>query len=404
MSSTQTSTPPPLAADLRGHWNLHPDVHFLNHGSFGACPAEVQEKQSLWRAKMERDPVKFLGREILGHLDEARCVLAEFVGADPGGLVFVPNATTGVNSVLRSLVFEAGEEIVITSHGYNACNNVARFVTERAGATVVVADVPFPIQDPEQVLEAILACVNERTKIVLVDHITSPTALVFPVKRLVEELHERGVLVLIDGAHAPGMLELNLVELDADYYTGNCHKWLCAPKGAAFLWARADRREGLRPAVISHGANTEREGFTRMQDEFDWCGTDDPTAFLCVPEAIRFMGSLLPDGWDGVRRRNRELCIAGRALLLDALDQEAPAPESMLGSIASVILGPGEPCAQRGAFSVDPLQTRLFEEYSVEVPISTWPEAPGRLLRISAQLYNDITDVQALVAGLVGSR
>lgn len=404
MSSTQTASASPLAADLRGHWNLHPDVHFLNHGSFGACPAEVLEKQTIWRMRMEREPVKFLGREILGHLDEARGVLAEFVGADPGGLVFVPNATTGVNAVLRSMEFEAGDELVITNHGYNACNNVARYVTERAGAKVVVAQVPFPIESSEQALEAILASVTERTKLVLVDHITSPTALVLPVKRLVEELHARGVLVLIDGAHAPGMLDLNLADIDADYYTGNCHKWLCAPKGAAFLWARADRRDGLRPAVISHGANTVREGFTRMQDEFDWCGTDDPTAFLCVPEAIRFMGSLVPDGWDGVRRRNHELCIAGRRLLLAELGQEAPAPESMLGSIASVILGPGEQCAQRGAFSVDPLQTRLFEEHHVEVPISTWPEAPSRVMRISAQLYNEIGDMQALVAGLAATR
>ena len=392
--------PSPLSADLRGHWNLHPDVHFLNHGSFGACPAEVQAKQGYWRTRMERAPVKFLGREVLGHLDEARQVLAEFVGADPGGLVFVPNATTGVNSVLRSLIFEAGDELVITSHGYNACNNVARFVTERAGARVVVADVPFPIQEPEQVTAAILASVTARTKIVLLDHITSPTALVFPVKRLVEELHAKGVQVLIDGAHAPGMLDIDLLELGADYYTGNCHKWLCAPKGAAFLWVREDRRDGIRPAVISHGANTAREGFTRLQDEFDWCGTDDPSAYLCVPEAIRFMASLVPDGWDGVRRRNHELCVAGRRLLLEALEQEAPAPESMLGSIASVVLGPGEACAQRGAFAVDPLQTRLFEEHDVEVPISTWPEAPGRLMRISAQLYNELADMQALVAGL----
>lgn len=390
-------------AGLRGHWNLDPKVRFLNHGSFGACPAEVQAVQDQWRARMEREPVRFLGREIHGHLDEARGRLSEFVGADPRGLVFVPNATTGVNAVLRSLEWKPGQELLVTSHGYNACRNVAEFVTERAGGRVVVADVPFPIQSSSQVTGAVLAAVTDNTRLVLIDHITSPTALVYPVAELVEALHARGITVMIDGAHAPGMLDLDLEALGADYYTGNCHKWLCAPKGAAFLWAREDRRDGLRPTTISHGANTPREGYSRMQDEFDWGGTDDPTAFLAVPAAIDFLGGLLPGGWDAVRRHNHELCVAGRDLVLAVLGQEAPAPDSMLGSIASIPLPPGDPNLKLGAFDVDPVQTRLFEEQRIEVPIFPWPAAPQRLVRLSAQLYNDIEDMRALAGALASA-
>ncbi len=356
--------------------------------------------QDQWRTRMEREPVRFLGREIHGHLDEARQRLSEFVGADPRGLVFVPNATTGVNAVLRSLDWKKGQELLVTSHGYNACRNVAEFVTERGGGRVVVADVPFPIQSSSQVTEAVLAAVTEKTRLVLIDHITSPTALVYPVAELVEALHAREITVMIDGAHAPGMLDLDLEALGADYYTGNCHKWLCAPKGAAFLWAREDRRDGLRPTTISHGANTPREGYSRMQDEFDWGGTDDPTAFLSVPAAIDFLDSLLPGGWDAVRRHNHELCVAGRDLVLEALGQEAPAPASMLGSIASIPLPPGDPSLKLGAFDVDPDQTRLFEDQHIEVPIFPWPAAPQRLLRVSAQLYNDIEDMRALASAL----
>jgi len=239
-------------------WDLDPGVRFLNHGSFGACPRAVLEAQSRLQAELEREPVQFMARRLPSYLDDARESLASFVGAAASDLVFVPNATTGVNAVLRSLTFEPGDELLVTNHGYNACSNAARFVCERAGAEAKVAEIPFPLQSEQQVLDAILAVVTPKTRLALIDHITSPTGLVLPIARIVRELRERGVETLVDGAHGPGMLELNLDEIGAAYYTGNCHKWLCTPKGSGLLHVRRDLQDSVRPTVISHGANSPR--------------------------------------------------------------------------------------------------------------------------------------------------
>jgi len=239
-------------ADFSSLWTLEPGLDFLNHGSFGACPRAVLEAQSEFRARMERQPLQFLARDLEGLCDEARAALAEFVGADPDDLVLVPNATTGVNTVLRSLQLGPGDEIVTTDHLYNSCRNALRWQEER-GARTVYAKVPWPIAGPWQVVEAVLGAVSERTRLVLIDHVTSPTGLIFPVGEIVRRLAERGIDTLIDGAHAPGMLPLDLRAIGAAYYTGNCHKWLCGPKGSAFLHVRRDRQARLHANVISHG-------------------------------------------------------------------------------------------------------------------------------------------------------
>ncbi|MDA1263769.1 MAG: aminotransferase class V-fold PLP-dependent enzyme [Planctomycetota bacterium] len=382
------------------HWGLEPGVRFLNHGSFGACPTAVLEAQSRYRAELEGQPVRFMAREIGERLDVSRGALARFVHADAQDLVFVQNATTGVNSVLRSMELAPGDELLVTNQGYNACSNAARYVAERAGAKVVVVDLPFPIKDSGEATERVLAAVTPRTRLALLDHITSPTALVLPLAEIVPVLRERGVESLIDGAHAPGMLDLDLNALGAAYYTGNCHKWMCTPKGSALLWVRRELQGSVRPAVISHGANTPQPGRSRYLTEFDWCGTGDPTAVLCVPDAIRFFEELLPGGWAALRKHNHDLALAGRALLCDALGIEAPAPDDMIGSIASVPLPPGASAGPMGAFDVEPLQSRLEREHRIEVPIHPWPAPPARLLRISAQLYNAREDYQVLADAL----
>jgi len=375
-----------VSEDLAELWPLERGLVFLNHGSFGACPTEVLRHQAVLRAEMEAEPVRFLSRELDERLDAARAALAAFVSADPDDLAFVTNATSGVNAVLRSRVFAAGDELLTTDHAYNACRNTLNFVAERAGARVVVATVPFPVASPDAVVDAVLAKVTPRTRLALLDHVTSPTALILPVERLIAELAARGVDVLIDGAHAPGMVPLNLATLGATYYSGNCHKWLCAPKGSAFLWARRDQQRDVRPLTISHGANAVRPGRSRFRLEFDWTGTSDPTAWLTVPKAIEYLATLVPGGWPALMARNRALALDARRLLCAAAGTPPPCPDDMVGSIASVRLPDGT--AEVGWRRPDPLQQRLFEDWRIEVPVMSWPAAPRRLVRISAQLYN----------------
>lgn len=387
---------PPYAA----LWTLDPAVTFLNHGSFGACPAPVLAAQAEWRARLERQAVRFMARELEGLLDESRAALAAFVGAVPGDLAFVPNATSGVNAVLRSLVFAPGDELLTTDHAYNACKNALHFVAERSGAAVVVAKVPFPLDGPATVVESVLARVTPRTRLALLDHVTSPTGLVWPIAELVEALAERGVETLVDGAHAVGMLPLDVSAIGAAYYTGNCHKWLCAPKTAGFLHVRRDLQPLVRPLAISHGARLERNDRSRFLLEFDWTGTVDPTAYLSVPEAIRVLGSLMPGGWPALRARNRELALAGRRLLCEALGIAEPAPASMIGSLAAVPIADGSPEPPTSGLHCDPLQDALREQAGIEVPIVAWPAAPRRLLRISAAAYNTSADYERLAVAL----
>jgi isopenicillin-N epimerase len=369
------------------HWPLDPSVIFLNHGSFGACPTDVLRHQEALRAEMEANPVRFLSRELDDRLAAARHTLAGFVGAEADDLAFITNATSGVNTVLRSLALGAGDELLTTDHAYSACKNTLDFVARRTGATVVVATLPFPVAARDDVVAAVMAKVSHRTRLALVDHVTSPTALVLPIERVIAELGARGVDVLVDGAHAPGMVALDLGSLGAAYYAGNCHKWLCAPKGAAFLWVRRDRQQDVHPLTISHGATVTRAGRSRFRLEFDWTGTDDPTPWLTVPTAIDYLGSLVPGGWPGLRARNRDLALEARRLLCDVAGTSPPCPDTMVGSIASVRLPDGltTDIAWRRP---DPLQATLYERWGIEVPVMSWPAAPQRLLRISVQLYN----------------
>jgi len=372
---------------LAALWPLDRGVAFLNHGSFGACPAEVLRHQAALRAEMEAEPVRFLGRELDGRLDAAREALAAFVGADPDDFAFITNATSGVNAVLRSLTLSAGDELLTTDHAYAACRNTLDYVAGRCGARVNVAVIPFPVSSKEAVVDAVMAKVTPRTRLALLDHITSPTGLILPIERLVAELARRGVETLVDGAHAPGMVPLDLRALGATYYSANCHKWLCAPKGSAFLWVRRDRQADIHPLTISHGATAVRPGRSRFRLEFDWTGTQDPTAWLTVSKAIDYMGGLVSGGWPALMARNRALALAARELLCVAAGTPPPCPNPMIGSLASVIL-PDSPTMETGWRVRDPLQGRLFDRWRIEVPIMRWPAAPKRLLRISAQLYN----------------
>ncbi|BAY22782.1 isopenicillin-N epimerase [Calothrix sp. NIES-2100] len=370
-------------SDFQEFWSLDPGVTFLNHGSFGACPKAVLAVQQKLRSQLEIEPIRFFGREWEPLLDHARNQLAEFVGADSQDLVFVNNATTGVNSVLRSLSFCAEDEILTTNHEYNACRNALDFIASRTGARIVIAQIPFPIDSPQQVIAAVMERVSPQTRLALLDHITSQTGLIFPIQQLVQQLQQLGVDILIDGAHAPGMIALSLREIGATYYTGNCHKWLCAPKGAAFLYVQRDKQSQIRPLTISHGANSPRTDKTRFQLEFDWTGTDDPTAYMCIPDAIAFMGSLLRGGWSELRQRNHQLVLEARQVLCQALGVLPPCPEEMIGSMAVIPL----PAAWDNRHFLA-VHDELFDNFGIQVQVVPWYESPRLLVRISAQIYN----------------
>lgn len=378
----------PAASDLAVHWVLDPSIVFLNHGSFGACPRAVLEQQSQLRSRMEAEPVRFLSQELQPLLDASRNRLAQLLNTAAENLVFVPNATTGVNAVVRSLEFQAGDEILTTNQDYNACRNALRAAAERAGAKVVVAQIPFPLHTESEVIEAVLSCVSDKTRLAMIDHVTSPTAVVYPIEKIVRALEEREIDTLVDGAHAPGMLPLDLDALRPTYYTGNCHKWLCAPKGAGFLYVRPDRQERIQPTTISHGFNTSRPGRNALHTRFDWVGTIDPTPWFCVGSAIDWCASLLPGGIAQLMNRNRNMAIEARRILCKSLDIEPPCPEEMLGSMAAIPLPASSPALSAAENRIDPLQAKLFNEYAIEVPVSRWGDLEQRCLRICAHGYN----------------
>ena len=385
-------------------WRLDPAVTFLNHGSYGACPEAVLASQRTWRDRLESEPVRFMERILPDALADARDRVAAFLGADPAGLAFVSNATSGVNTVLRSLRFEPGDELLATDHEYNATLNALAAIAERDGARVVVARIPVPIDDPSQAFDAILAAVTPRTRLALVSHITSPTALVLPIERIVAGLESRGVDTLVDAAHAPGMVPVDLDALGAAYWTGNGHKWLCGPKGSAVLWVRADRRDRIHPLVISHGANEPLEGRERFRLEFDWTGTGDPTPALALADAIDWMAAQDPGGWPAIMAANHALAMAGRDHLATTLGVATIAPDAMTGSMAALSLpGSRDEAASRA------LQRDLTDLDGIQVPIMPWPVRAARraddapavtLLRISAQRYNERADYERLAEAL----
>jgi isopenicillin-N epimerase len=389
----------------RSPWQLEPTVSFLNHGSFGACPEPVLEAQRVWRERMEVEPVRFLDRELEGQLDDVRGRVGAFLNADPEGIAFVPNATTAVSTVLASRRFQPGDELLAGDHEYNATLNAMRAAAERDGARLVIARIPFPIHDPSQVVEAYIEAVTERTRFALVSQVTSPTALVFPVAAVVRELDRRGVDTMVDGAHAPGMVPVDVTAIGAAYWTGNGHKWLCAPRGAAILSVRSDLRAGTRPLVVSHGANSPRTDRSRFRLEFDWTGTIDPTAILALPAAIRYVGGLHDEGWSGLMAANAALARRARDTICAALGVPSPSPDAMLGAMASIPL-PGLAATPAAA---ERLQAALFDEERIEVSVLTWPvpaaipdgeRATSVLLRVSAQRYNRPDEYSALAETL----
>jgi isopenicillin-N epimerase len=338
---------------------LDPSITFLNHGSYGACPAPVFEAYQAWQRELERNPVRFLGRRFDELVGEARAALAEFVGAQAEDVVFVPNATSGLNAVIRSLRVDPGDEVLTTRHEYGAVQRTWEFV----GATLVYAE-------PDELAEAI----GPRTRVVSLSHITSPTALVLPIAEVCAAAREAGALSIVDGAHAPGQLPLDLEALGADIYAGNCHKWLCAPKGAGFVWAQPEHQHWIEPLVVSWGYGAE----TSFAERHGWQGTRDPAAVLAVPAAI-----------EAHRTFDLERCRRLAASFHDRLPPVGATPAPQMWA------------TELPAGDADELQRRLYER-GIEVPVKEWEGR--RLLRVSIAPYNEAADVERLLAALAELR
>ena len=380
---------------FRKYWLLDKNITFLNHGSFGATPIPILEKQNEFRSLIEREPVKFFMRDYEEYYEKARISLSNIIGASYEDIVFVPNATTGVNTALRSIPLKENEEIIVTTQEYNACRNALNEIAKEKKVVVKEVEIPFPVKSFSQIVEKLINSVSPKTKYLLIDHIASPTALVLDVKTIVKEMKAKGVETIVDGAHSVGQIPLNLNEIEPIYYTSNCHKWLCAPKGSAFLYVRKEYQKFTRPLVISHGANSPRKDKSKFFLEFFWMGTDDPTPFFVIPYAIEFFNSLTDDGLDGVIKRNRNLCLVARDKICKNLNIEKPCPDEMVGSMASFPIKDAQ-TEPRPPLFIDALQDALFFDYKIEVPVMYFPKFPKRLLRISSAIYNEIEDYEKL--------
>jgi len=382
----------PFGRDMLKHWPLDPAVTYLNHGTVGVTPRVVLAMQQSIRDDMERQPSRFMLRDLSGWIGRpqaaptrmrlAAAVVARFVAADPDDLVFVDNATAGANAVLRSFPFQPGDEILVTDLGYGAVTKAAHYAARTRGASVTVAALPYPRFDPAGAVAAVEAALTPRTRMAVIDHVTSESAVILPLADIAARCHARGVHVLADGAHAPGMLALDVPSLGIDWYTANLHKWAQAPRSAGFLWARPDRQADLHPPVISWGLD---DGFTA---EFDWVGTRDPSAWLAAPAGIAFLEEL---GVDAIRRYNHGLAWRAAAHLTGRWNTALGVGEPHIGSMVTV------PLPERlGSTADDALTLRdalLFDD-RIEVQVHA---GHGRLwARVSAQIYNDDTDIERL--------
>jgi isopenicillin-N epimerase len=364
---------------------------FLNHGSFGACPRPVFETYQHWQRELASQPVEFLGRRLHGLLAAAREQLAAYVGTNADNLVFVPNATTGMNIVARSLRLQPGDEVLGTNHEYGAVERIWSFICEQSGAHYRSQAIPLPVSNPESLIDHLWQGVSDRTRIIVISHITSPTALIFPVAAICRRAEAQGILTVIDGAHAPGQIELDLDTLRADFYTGNCHKWLSAPVGAGFLYARPDRQPLLHPLVVSWGWRALKPSPSSFQDYFEWTGTADPSAYLSVPAAIEFQAQ---HDWPQVRLACHTLAAQARERIasLTGLEQICPDSPEWWRQMCTIPL----PVSERAA--AEALKQDLWETYQVEVPIVEWQDC--FFARISIQAYNSPNDIDRLIEGL----
>ncbi len=378
------------------NWKLDPSVTYLNHGAFGACTKEIIEEQRRWQDRLESSPLRFIMREIDEQLYQSRHTLSRFVEADSSGLVFVPNATHGVNTVLKSYDFNKGDEVLITNHIYPACRNTLSYIQENRGIRINEVNIPLEGIHPEKIISSVIEAITPATRLVMLDHITSPTAIIFPVTEIVKELNYRGIDSLIDGAHAPGSIPLSINAIKPTYYTGNCHKWMCTPKSCGFLWVNEESRSRIVPLAISHAWGKE----VSFEKRFHWQGTADWSAALTLPFTIQFIEKQLPGGWSEWMKCNHQMVVDAREVISNSLKINTLCDASMLASMAVIPISAKPSAIRLGYNSIDLIQEQLYKQYNIEAPLFQWGESPQLLLRISAQQYNFVQQYSYLAESL----
>ncbi len=387
-------------AYLGSLWTLNPEISYLNHGGFGACPESILEARCRIQKDFESNPLRFIFESFENLYDNSRKKLAEFLGADSDQLVFTSNATEGVNTVLKSLNLGEGERLICTNHVYPGCLAALEQVAEKSGVEIVTVDIPFPVGSPQEITDSILKEAAKGARLVLIDHVSSETAMIFPVKEICAGLTALGVDTIVDGAHAPGMLPLAIDEVGATWYTGNCHKWMCGPKTAGFLVSAAGRLDEIEPLITSFGSSFKDARKHPRQWEFFWRGTHDASAIFVLPELIDTMAGMLPGGWPEIMRHNHDLAIQGAKHLCETLEIEMPLPEFMIGSMVTLPIPAHNLGAPLGLFREDRLGNRLYKKHKIEVPLMQWPRPGEHKVRISAQLYNSEEEYEALARAL----
>ncbi len=375
--------------NLKRTFLLDPTVVFLNHGSFGATPKPVFREYQRWQRELERQPVEFLGRRFTGLMKEARAALGDYLGTHANNLVYTQNVTVSINIVARSLRLGPGDEVLATDHEYGAMDRTWRFLAKQRGFRYINRHIELPLTTAAKFVEDFWQGVTPRTRVIFLSHITSPTALIFPVQEIIRRARQAGILTIIDGAHVPGQLPLHLDTLGADFYGGNLHKWLCAPKGAGFLYARPEVQHLLEPLVVSWGYESETPGDSTFVDYHEWWGTRDIAAFLAAPKAIQFQAE---HQWDEVRDSCCRLAAYAqqRICQLTGLAPLHSQAETWFAQVAAAPLPADTDLAL--------LKQRLYQDYRIEVPLIEWHG--HKLIRVSIQGYNTKRDVEKLLRAL----
>lgn len=382
---------PVLRANIQHHWVLDPNLTFINHAQYGACTKAVLRAQAQVRERIERDPVRFFKVDLEPLMDGVREKVAAFVHCNPADTLMLRNATHGLCTIFRSYRWNPGDEVLVTDHDYACVPNELERLGRETGVVMVKAPIPFPVTSPQQIVQHVLERVTRRTRLVCISHITSASSLILPAAAIIRELNAAGIDSLLDGAHSPGQIPVDIAALQPTYFVGSGHKWMSGPKGSAFVYVRADRQAQLRPLALSARANKVRPERAQFLRDFDYQGTDDYSPILSVPAAVESMGSLLPGGWPALMRHNHDLAMAARDVFCDELGVEPPAPESMTGGMFTIPLpDPPAHLMNRPTCYDDALQDVLYERYRVVAPVWRLASNNQRVIRVSAQVYNTI--------------